>query len=110
MFGDLPDSLDAIIWCAANKVKIRSADISYAYILCKEVARVILYPKPRGGIPAEGEEDGTGTGMGWFPGYAIDIETGERLNIIFSEDSWLAGENGRAVSYTHLTLPTILLV
>jgi hypothetical protein len=27
-------------------------------------------------------------GMGWFPGYAIDIETGERLNIIFAEDSW----------------------
>lgn len=34
------------------------------------------------------------TGMGWFPGYAINIETGERLNIIFGEDSWLAGDNG----------------
>ena len=32
--------------------------------------------------------------MGWFPGYAINIETGERLNIIFGEDSWLAGDNG----------------
>ena len=29
-----------------------------------------------------------------FPGYAIDLETGERLNIIFSEDSWLTSENG----------------
>ncbi len=35
------------------------------------------------------------TGMGWFPGYAIDVRTGERLNIIFGEDSWLPGENGR---------------
>ena len=35
------------------------------------------------------------TGMGWFPGYAINLETGERLNIAFAEDSWLAGENGR---------------
>ncbi|MCK5823326.1 MAG: T9SS type A sorting domain-containing protein, partial [Bacteroidales bacterium] len=35
------------------------------------------------------------TGMSWFPGYAIDVETGERLNIIFGEDSWLVGENGR---------------
>jgi hypothetical protein len=26
-------------------------------------------------------------GMGWFPGYAINIETGERLNIMFSENS-----------------------
>jgi len=34
------------------------------------------------------------TGMGWFPGYAIDIETGERLNMMFGEDSWLVGENG----------------
>ena len=34
------------------------------------------------------------TGWSWFPGYAIDIETGERLNIIFSEDSWLTDENG----------------
>ena len=35
------------------------------------------------------------SGMGWFPGYAVNVETGERLNIIFGEDSWLAGENGR---------------
>jgi hypothetical protein len=35
------------------------------------------------------------TGMGWFPGYAINVETGERLNVAFAEDSWLAGENGR---------------
>jgi hypothetical protein len=34
-------------------------------------------------------------GMGWFPGYAINIETGERLNIAFGEDSYLNGENGR---------------
>ncbi|OYT17297.1 MAG: hypothetical protein B7C24_03305 [Bacteroidetes bacterium 4572_77] len=34
-------------------------------------------------------------GMGWFPGYAINTETGERLNIIYGEDSWLSAENGR---------------
>jgi len=34
-------------------------------------------------------------GMGWFPGYAINLETGERLNIMFGEDSYLAGHNGR---------------
>jgi len=33
-------------------------------------------------------------GMGWFPGYAINLETGERMNIIFGEDSWLVGDNG----------------
>ena len=46
-------------------------------------------------VNKEGENDGSGTmGMGWFPGYAIDVETGERLNIIFSEDSWQVSENG----------------
>jgi hypothetical protein len=34
-------------------------------------------------------------GFGWFPGYAINLETGERLNIMFGEDSWLSGHNGR---------------
>jgi len=34
------------------------------------------------------------TGMSWFPGYAIDVETGERLNIMFGEDSSLPNENG----------------
>ena len=46
-------------------------------------------------VDKEGNDDGSGTlGMGWFPGYAIDIETGERLNIIFAEDSWQTSENG----------------
>ncbi|MDA0890212.1 MAG: hypothetical protein O3A52_03565, partial [Bacteroidetes bacterium] len=46
-------------------------------------------------VDKNGDDDGSGTvGMGWFPGYALDIETGERLNIIFSEDSWQTSENG----------------
>jgi hypothetical protein len=35
------------------------------------------------------------TGMGWFPGYALNLETGERLNIMFAENSWLVSDNGR---------------
>ncbi len=33
-------------------------------------------------------------GMGWFPGYAVDVETGQRLNMAFAENSWLGSENG----------------
>ncbi|GLR18142.1 hypothetical protein [Portibacter lacus] len=33
------------------------------------------------------DPDGTGTGYGYFPGYAVDVETGERLNIFFGENS-----------------------
>ena len=51
-------------------------------------------------INKEGVVDGSGTiGMGWFPGYAIDIETGERLNIIFAEDSWSTSENGNDMKW-----------
>ncbi len=35
-----------------------------------------------------------GYGMGWFPGYAINLETGERLNIIYGENSKYCPENG----------------
>ncbi len=35
------------------------------------------------------------SGMGWFPGYVIDVESGLRLNMIFGEDSKYPGENGR---------------
>ena len=35
------------------------------------------------------------TGMGWFPGYAINTTTGERLNVIFGEDSRFVQFNGR---------------
>ena len=33
--------------------------------------------------------------MGWFPGYAINTVTGERLNIMFGEDSRYVQHNGR---------------
>ena len=36
------------------------------------------------GLP---DPDGDGEGMAWFPGYAIDVETGQRLNIFFGENS-----------------------
>ena len=41
------------------------------------------------------------TGMGWFPGYAINVETGERLNIMYGEDSWLIHGNDMIWNPTH---------
>ncbi|MFO7722370.1 MAG: T9SS type A sorting domain-containing protein [Bacteroidales bacterium] len=54
--------------------------------------------KDRDGNTGTPEATANGTqpeGMSFFPGYAINLETGERLNMAFGEDSWLAGENGR---------------
>jgi hypothetical protein len=46
-------------------------------------------------VDKNGNPDGSGTGMSWFPGYVIDVESGERLNLAFGEDSKLAVDNGR---------------
>jgi hypothetical protein len=44
---------------------------------------------------ADGDFNGAQpTGMSWFPGYAINVETGERLNMAFGEDSYFPSENG----------------
>ena len=37
--------------------------------------------------------------MGWFPGYAIDIETGTRMNIGYGEDSFYPDLNGRDMMF-----------
>ena len=51
-----------------------------------------------------GEVDGNGNdiysenaadrGTSYFPGYAVDVNTGLRLNIVFGEDSYLGSDNG----------------
>jgi hypothetical protein len=38
--------------------------------------------------------DAAEQGMSWFPGYAVNQETGERLNIVFGEDSYQKNQNG----------------
>ena len=45
-------------------------------------------------VDKQGNPDGTGNGMGWFPGYAIDVETGRRLNMAFCENSTMSADNG----------------
>ncbi len=70
-----------------------------------------LRPRAAASIDKEGRQAGdpgynsgegdlvSSTGMGWFPGYVIDLETGERLNLAYGEDSWLAGDNGRDMMF-----------
>ena len=45
-------------------------------------------------------------GMSYFPGYAINVSTGERLNIMFGESSWLLGENGRDMIWNPTSVVT----
>jgi hypothetical protein len=67
--------------------------------LCDDVQNAIGGVEPgllRGSpsVDKNGNPDGTGNGMSWFPGYAIDVETGRRLNLAFGENSSLVNENG----------------
>ncbi|MDQ3050431.1 MAG: hypothetical protein M3Q95_06060 [Bacteroidota bacterium] len=45
------------------------------------------------------------TGMSWFPGYAYNLETGERLNIAFGENSVLTDDRSQDMKFnpTHRT-------
>ena len=66
------------------------------------------------------EPDGNGNpvysnvsrGYSWFPGYAINVETGERLNIIMGENSSLKSKNAKDMIWnptSQLTNPDIPL-
>ncbi len=47
-------------------------------------------------VDKNGNPDNSGTtGMGWFPGYAINIENGHRLNMAFGENSYQMANHGR---------------
>ena len=45
-------------------------------------------------VGKDGLPDGTGNGFGWFPGYALDVIQGKRLNIMFGEASEFTDDNG----------------
>ena len=47
--------------------------------------------------------DPADSGMSYFPGYAINIETGERLNVYFGEESFNAQDNGNDMLWNPTT-------
>lgn len=46
-------------------------------------------------VDKNGQPDGDGESMSWFPGYAVDVETGKRLNLFFAENSASPQDIGR---------------
>jgi hypothetical protein len=50
-------------------------------------------------IDKDGNEIAGSTGMSWFPGYAIDMETGMRLHMAFGENSFLGSDNGNDMKW-----------
>ena len=74
----------------ANKKRVMF-DVRYGLSVGKTDADGDGRPDPDGAVNPPGSPNGqSGTpmrGMGWFPGYAVDVETGQRLNVFFGENS-----------------------
>ena len=56
--GDVDSHNLVFSWAASNRVAIKPADISNAYLHGKQNDRLILYRIPKGEIPEEGIEEG----------------------------------------------------
>ena len=84
---------DKSLWTRAVVLESGSAGLSDNYLITQHFngqtyQNVRLEPKKCPSVDKDGNPDNSGTtGMGWFPGYAINVETGERLNIMFAENS-----------------------
>jgi len=81
--SDFPKNPALLTESPANKPRV-SFDTRYALSVGKTDMNNDSLPDPDGAVDQNGNPL---RGMGWFPGYAIDVETGQRLNIFFGENS-----------------------
>ncbi len=71
---------------------LKQFDVRERPSVSKEDANGDNLPDPDGSTVSVNGKDYK-TGFAWFPGYAIDVETGTRLNIFFGENSVFRPEN-----------------
>jgi hypothetical protein len=97
---DIVITPDKSKWTRAVVLESGSADVGGNDQVDQEFNGTIYHnvrhePKTCPSVDKEGNPDNSGTtGLGWFPGYAINVETGERLNIMFAENSADTLNNG----------------
>ena len=82
---DIVFTTDQSKWSRCPVVETANPYHQSAWATQGGVAHMSLRGAPS--IGKDGQPDGDGNGMSWFPGYAVDVETGERLNIFFGENS-----------------------
>ncbi len=97
---DIVLTSDTNLWTRALVLEAGGAPASDNYMVEQEfngqIYRNLRHePKKAPSVDKKGNPDNSGTtGFGWFPGYAINVETGERLNIMFAENSLDELNNG----------------
>ena len=90
---DIVMTPDTNLWTRALVLEAGSASAEDNYKVAQQFNGQTYYnfrhePKTCPSVDKQGRVDNSGTtGFGWFPGYAINVETGERLNIMFAENS-----------------------
>jgi len=91
---------DKSLWSRALVLEAGAGEQSNNYAVTQEFfgqtyQNIRHEPKTCPSVDKDGNPDNSGTtGFGWFPGYAINVETGERLNIMFAENSLDTLNNG----------------
>lgn len=107
---DIQVSLDALTHAQANIQMVSSVDIIITSDKSKWSKCMVIEEQPTtanaiGGakqkfmrksqsVNLDGSIDPNTTGFSYFPGYAVNVESGQRLNIAFGEDSYLTSNNG----------------
>lgn len=82
------------LWSRCIVVETSSPDYYTAIGAATKEGCKMLEVRPAVSVDKNGAPDPTApAGLSWFPGYAIDVETGERLNIFFGENSSFSGNN-----------------
>ncbi len=86
-----PSYYDDFSGLGLNTVKDPSTDCSTRQFDLRGAFSVSKEDSNGDGLPdADNATDDDGdplVGMGWFPGYAINVETGQRVNVFFGENS-----------------------
>jgi hypothetical protein len=90
---------DKSLWTRAIVLESGSAGLDDNFIVTQNFNgqtydNVRMEPKKCPSVDKDGNPESGSTGFGWFPGYAINVETGERLNIMFAENSADEYNNG----------------
>lgn len=94
LYGSYPESnLDSIFSCDIVLTKDKSKWSRCIVLETGETPEFHEFGAKKGqlrkapSVDKDGKEDGTGFGQSYFPGYAINLETGVRVNVYFGENS-----------------------